>query len=198
MIEDGKLVEPGSSDYDEIVTTKEAETIDAFSSQVIHAKTKTAHLVEGINVMTHALHVEDASLPQGLTLQNAYTELHSGSKNIALIVRNNMAYPQTLRKKTPMARAVTVTQIPELPVLVGSMEASEDDQGQQIPKLTVKQRQEKLFEEQDLIRLEFWPPELAAIVQSFLAEYHDIFSLEPSKHGCTHPTKHVIKVTDDT
>ena len=64
-----------------------------------------------------------------------------------------------------------------------------------MPKLTVKQRQEKLFEELDLSRLESWPPELAATAQSLLAEYHDIFSLEPSKLGCTHSTKHVIRVT---
>ena len=65
------------------------------------------------------------------------------------------------------------------------------------PKLTVKQRQEKLFEELDLSRLESWPFELADSAQSLLAEYHDIFSLEPSKLSCTHSTKPVIKVTDD-
>ena len=65
-------------------------------------------------------------------------------------------------------------------------------------KLTVKQRQEKLFEELDLSGLESWPPELVASTQSLLAKYHDILSLEPSELGCTHSTKHVIKVTNDT
>ena len=32
MIEDSNPEEPDSNDYDEIVTTKEAETIDTFSS----------------------------------------------------------------------------------------------------------------------------------------------------------------------
>ena len=59
--------------------------------------------------MTEALHAEDGSLPQGLTVQNAYMELCSGSKNVAVVVRNSMAYTQTLRKKTPVARAVMVT-----------------------------------------------------------------------------------------
>ena len=31
-----------------------------------------------------------------------------------------------------------------------------------------------------------------------LAEYHDVFSLDPAKLGCTHSTEHIIKVTDDT
>ena len=139
MIEDGKSVESDPGDYDEIVTTKEAKTIDAFSSQVIHVKTKTAHREEGINVMTQALHVEDGSLPQGLIVQNAYMELCSGSKNVTVLVWNSRAYPQTLRKKTPVARAVMVTQIPKHPVQIGLMETSEEDYGHQTPKLTLKQ-----------------------------------------------------------
>ena len=63
--------ESDPKDHDEIVTTKEAETTGTFSSPVIHARMKTAHQGEGINVMTHALHIEDGSLPQGLMVQNA-------------------------------------------------------------------------------------------------------------------------------
>ena len=69
-IEDGKSVESDPGNYEEIVTTKEAETIDTFSSQVIHVKTKTAHQGEGTNVMNQSLCVEDGSLPQGLMVQN--------------------------------------------------------------------------------------------------------------------------------
>ena len=118
-IEDGKPEESDPSDYDEIVTTKESKTIDAFSSQVIHAKMKTAHRGEGINVMTQALCVEDGSLPQGPMVQNAYMEIHSASKNVTVVVRNSTACPQTLKKKTQVARAVMVIWIPELPVQIG-------------------------------------------------------------------------------
>ena len=92
-----------------MVTSKDTETTDAFSSPVIHARMRTAHTGEGINVITQALHTEDGSFPQGLTMQNAYTESYSGSKNVAVVVRNSTAYPETLRKKTPVARAVAVT-----------------------------------------------------------------------------------------
>ena len=197
-MEDGKPGKSDPSDYDEIVTTKEGKTIDVFSSQVIHGKMRTAHRGEGINVMTQARCVEERSLPQGLMVQNAYTELHSSSKNITAAVRNSMAYPQTLRKKTPVAWAVIVTQIPELPVQISLTKASEEDHGHQMPKLTVKQWQKKLFEELDLSGLESWPPELVAVTWSLLAKYQNIFWLEPSELGCTHSTKHVIKVTDDT
>ena len=42
-IEDGKPGESDPGDYDEIVTTKDTKTIDAFLSCVIHTKMRTAH-----------------------------------------------------------------------------------------------------------------------------------------------------------
>ena len=42
--------------------------------------------------MTQALcTATDGSLPQGLTVQNAYMELCSGSKNVTVVVRNSTA-----------------------------------------------------------------------------------------------------------
>ena len=78
---DDEVVAGGSDppDYDEVVSTKNTETTDAFSSCVVHVKMGTAHTGAGLNVMTQALCAKDGSLPQGLTIQNAYTELHSGS-----------------------------------------------------------------------------------------------------------------------
>ena len=157
-----------------------------------------AHTGKEINVMTQALHAEEGSSPQGLTVQNTYTELHDGSKNVIVVMRNSMAYLQTLKKKTPAVRAVVVTQVPEPNMQTGIMEAVGEAQSPPMPKSTMKQRQQKLFEELDLKGLESWPPKLADSAWSLLAEYHNVFSLEPSKLGCTHLTEHVIKVTDNT
>ena len=65
-------------------------------------------------------------------------------------------------------------------------------------KLTVRQRHGKLFNELDLSSLDSWAPELVDAARRLLAEYHDIFSLDPVKLGCTHSTEHTIKVTDNT
>ena len=186
------------SEYDEVVTAKDTKTIDAFSSYVIHARTGMAHTGEGINMMTQTLCTEDGSLSQGLAVQNAYTELHDGSRNVAMGVRNSTAYPQTLRKKSPVARAVTVTWVPEHHTQTSIMEVVDGAQGLPMPKLTVEQRQRKLFEELDLSGLESWPPKLADSAWCLLAEYHNVFSLEPSEFGCTHLTEHLIKVTYNT
>ena len=87
--------------------------IDAFSSHIIHVRTRTAYTGARLDVMAQTLHPEDGSLPQGLTIQNAYTEMCNGSNNVAIIVRISTVYPQTLRKKVPLVRAVVATQGPE-------------------------------------------------------------------------------------
>ena len=73
---------------------------------------------ERINVMTHALQAKDRSLPWGLTVPNMCIELKTGSKNAVVVVRNSTAYPQTLKKKIPLAQAEAATAVPELPVTI--------------------------------------------------------------------------------
>ena len=68
----------------------------------------------------------------------------------------------------------------------------------QTPKLTIRQRHGKLYDELDLSGLDSWAPKLADEAHQLLAEYHDVFSLDPAELGCTHSTEHTIKVTDDT
>ena len=199
-MEDGKVAAGvlDLTEYDELVNTKDTMKIDAFSSNIIHVRMRTAYTGARSNVMTRALCAEDGSLLQVLMIQNAYTKMCNGSKNVAIMVRNSMAYPQTLRKKIPVARVVAATWVPEPPMQTSMIEVLDEALGLQTPKLTVKQRQETLFEKLDLSGFESWPLELVDSAQSLLAEYHDIFSLETSKLSCTHSTEHVIKVTNDT
>ena len=51
--------------------------------------------------------------------------------------------------------------MPDPPKWAAMTEAPDRAQGLKMPKLTVKQMQEKLFEELDLSGLESWPPKLA-------------------------------------
>ena len=66
------------------------------------------------------------------------------------------------------------------------------------PRLTVRQRQGKLFNELDLSSLDSWTLELVDAACQLLAKYHDVFSLDPAELGCTLSTEHIIKVTDNT
>ena len=68
----------------------------------------------------------------------------------------------------------------------------------QTPKLAIRQRQGRLFNELDLSSLDSWDAVLADKACQLLAEYHDVFSLDLVELGCTHSIEHTIKVTDDT
>ena len=151
-------------------------------------KAEKAYMGEHINIMTQALQTKDSSLPQGLTIQNVYTELRKGSKNAVMVVRNSMAYPQSFKKKTLVARAVAATVVLELPAETRFPEGEDESQSPHTPKLTIRQRKGKLFEELDLSGLESWLPELADSTQQLLAEYHNVFSLDPAELGCIHST----------
>ena len=55
-----------------------------------------------------------------------------------------------------------------------------------------------MFDELDLSGLDSWAPKLVDAACWLLAEYHDVFSLDPAELGCTHSMEHTIKVMDDT
>ena len=181
------------NDYDSLMYTQKAETIEPFSSHIVPVKTGKSYLGEHINIMVQALWTQDGSLPQGLTIQNTYTELRKGSKKALVVVQNNTTYPQTLLKKTAVARAVVASPVPEPPEGEKLEEKAGKSHNSPIPVLTIRQRHGKLFDKLDLSGLDSWTPELADVAHQLLAKYHDVFSLDLAELGCTHFTEHIIK-----
>ena len=181
-----------------LMYTQKVETLEPFSSHVIPMKMMEVYLGEHLIIMLQALHTQDGTLPPGITMQNMYTELRKGSKKVVVVVQNNTAYPQTLWKKTPVARAMAVQLVPNIPKPWSLQVQDVVCPNPQTPKMTIRQRHGKLFDELDLSGLDSWAPKLADKACQLLAEYHDIFSLDPAELGCTHSTKHTIKVTEDT
>ena len=106
-----------------------------------------------------------------------------------MVVQNNTAYPQTLQKKTPVARAISMLPVPEPPKPKNLQVEDDTCSDLPAPKLMIRQRRGKLFDELDLSGLDSWAPELADEAHWLLAEYHDIFSLDPAELGCTHSTR---------
>ena len=178
--------------------TQKVETLEPFSSHVISMKTMEASLGECLDVMIQALYIQDGTLPPGLTMQNTYTEVRKGSKKVVVVVWNHTTYPQTLQKKTPVERLIPIQLLPKTPKPESLPIPEEVCSDPQTPKLTIRQRCGKLFDELDLSGLASWAAELADKACQLLTEYHDIFSLDPAELGCTHLTEHTIKVTDDT
>ena len=77
---DGQKEEVDMNGYNQLMYTKNVETIEPFSSCIIPVKAVRAYMEECINVLVQALQTQDGSLLQGLTVQNTYTELRKGSK----------------------------------------------------------------------------------------------------------------------
>ena len=187
-----------SNDDDPLMYTQKAETLEPFSSHIIPVKTGEAYLGEHINVMVQALWTQDGTLPLGLTIQNTYTELRKGSKKAVVVVQNNTTYLQTLQKKTPVARAAAALSVPGPPKSEDLWEGTNKSTAFSTPKLTVRQRHGKLFDELDLSGLDSWTPELVDAACQLLAKYHNVFSLDPAELGCSHSLEHIIKVSNDT
>ena len=59
-VEDNKVATKAldPTGYNEIVTTKDSEMIDTFSSKIIHARMRTAFTGVRLNLMTQVLHAE--------------------------------------------------------------------------------------------------------------------------------------------
>ena len=169
---DGLKKELGPGNYDQLMYIQNAETIEPFSSHVMPVKAGRAYMGECINIMVQALQTEDGSLPQGLTIQNTYTKVRQGSKKAFMVVRTNTAYSQTLWKKTPVARVVAASPVPKPPEEEQLLEGADKPHDLHTPRLTVRQRHGKLFDELGLSDLDSWDPELADAACQLLAEYH--------------------------
>ena len=96
----------------------------------------------------------------------------------------------------PVVRAIPVQLLSETPKSGSLPVPDEACPDLQTPKLMIRQRHGKLFNELDLSGLDSWAPKLVDKAHQLLAKYHDIFSLDPAELGCTHSTEHTIKVTD--
>ena len=148
--------EPSSDDYDELVYTQNAETIEDFSSFMVQVRAERAHTRGHINIMIQAIQTGDGSLPQDPTIQSTYRELEQGSKNAVVVVRNSTAYPQTLQKENPSGQ--NSGSKPCARTTNGGLVAGggNEPQDSHTPKLTVRQRHGKLFDELDLNGLDSW------------------------------------------
>ena len=98
----------------------------------------------------------------------------------------------------PVVRAIPVQLLTETPKPRSLLVPDEACSDLPTPKLMIRQRRGKLFDELDLSGLDSWAPELVEKACQLLAEYHNVFLLDLVELGCTHSTEHTFKVTDDT
>ena len=91
------------------------EEIGAISSKIIHAKTKTMFLGSNLHVMMQVLQQGDGScLPHELSIINTYTRMATGSKQVAVMVKNLTATLITIAKGVKIVWVVAVNAIPQV------------------------------------------------------------------------------------
>ena len=99
------------------------EGADAFSSKVIHGQMKTLLLGHSMHVMTQSLKGDDGPhLHHGLSVVNIYTQVISGSKQVAVVVKNLTATPITIAKDVKVAHVITVNAVPPVEVTLNTFD----------------------------------------------------------------------------
>ena len=172
----------------EAVKTTKKEEINAFSSKIIQAWMKTLFLGSNMHVMMQTLEEEDGTYHEYLHLDDHWEQA------VVVIVKNWTTALFTINKGIKVDWVVATNVVPQVDVALGTLEKLDEMQG---VKMLTGQRMEALFQHLDLSRLEEWSAKNQAAACILLAEYHDIFSLEPGELGCTALAKHEIKVIDD-
>ena len=87
------------NDFNKAVKMTKKEEIDAFSSKIIHTKTRTIFPGSNMHAMTQALEETHGShMPHGLNIMNTYTEMATGNKQIVIMVKNLTASLITITK----------------------------------------------------------------------------------------------------
>ena len=157
------------TDLDELILLKNKTTIPAFESIILHCRTCcTMMMGYKLHVMTQATYLEDrANLLNGVYVVKTNTELHDGSRNVSVVLRNLTGKPVHLPAGRPVARVVAMNAIPDAspsPEFLKKLDEMEPDQNPP-KKLNIEERQKLLLEllqkEGRLDKLKEWPPELA-------------------------------------
>ena len=187
------------TDLDEPVLLKDRVIIPAFASQIVHVRTQRT-FIKGhfLNFMVQPLYPEDkVKLPLGLYIQQVYTKLKDGSRNVSTVLRNGTGKPMHLTAGWLVGHKVAANMVPDA-VASPELEVKLAKDREPEAALTTKQCQKllmKVLEENgSLGKLDGWKKETALKAKRLLMEFHHIFSLERNEIGCTDTTEHVIEL----
>ena len=173
-------------DLNEPVLLKDKVIIPAFTSQIVHVRTKKTFMKgHHLNVMVQPLYPEDkAKLPVGLYIQRVYTKMKDGSQNVSTVLRNGTGKPMHLTAGRLVGCIVAANLVPDA-VASPELEAKLAQDGELEPPLTTEQRQEllmKVLEENcSLGKLKGWKKETSLKAKRLLMEFHHIFCLRRTR-----------------
>ena len=105
---------------------------------MIHAQTKTIFLGSSLHVMTQTLEGGDRPcLSYSLSVINTYTKMTTGSKQVAVMVKNLTATLITIAKGIKVTQVVAVNVAPQAEVAQWTLEKLNEIQGIQQTRMSV-------------------------------------------------------------
>ena len=91
------------TDLNDVVKMMMIEEIDTFLSKITHGQIKTIFLGNNMHIMMQ---------PPGLSVVNSHTEVATGSRQIAVIMKNLMAILITIVKGIKFTQVVAANALP--------------------------------------------------------------------------------------
>ena len=188
---------PQEVDMDELVMVRESVHLGPFHTKIIEGQVKpllgdTAYMMVTPLKVGEGQSRDSRPLPLGLHVLHTYMHLKNGSGRVSLVVRNMSDSHIFLKKGVPVGRVMSASPVPPAE-LSPEMEAVLGVEARPEPMLVVA-RQEKLLEKLNLDGLAHWSPGNAAAVRELVLAYHDVFTLEGHKLGCTSAIEHEIHI----
>ena len=186
------------ADLKEVVKMTKKKEIDTFFFQnhtwlnEKHAPGKQIACNDSVHEGGDGLH-----LHHGLSVVTMYTEVISGSKQVAVVVKNLTAILITIANGVKDTQVMAVNEVPPMELAPRTLEELDEAQGIQWTRMLVERRKEVLIQQLDLAGLDRWSEISQASTHALLSDYHDIFSLQPGELGCTNLAKHEIRIVDD-
>ena len=95
-------------------------------------------------------------LPHILSVMNTYTKVTTGSKQVAVVVKNLTATLITVPKGIKIAHVVAANVVPQVEVAPGTLEKLDKMHSIQWTRMLVEWRREVLFQQLNLSGLDGW------------------------------------------
>ena len=188
---------PQEVDMDELVMMRESVHLGPFQTEIIEGRVNPlfgdmAHMMITPLKAGEGQLWEARPLPPGLHVLHAYTHLKNSSSKVSFMVRNMSDGHIFLKKGVLVAQAVSASLVPPTEFSL-EMEATLGTEARPEP-MSVVVRQEKLLKKLNPDGLAHWSSRNAAVVRELVLAYHDVFTLESNKLGCTSAIKHEIHI----
>ena len=106
---------PDPIDLNKAMKTTEWGKIEAFSSKIIYGCTRTV--------------LQEPCLPHGISVVNTYTQMTTGSKHVAIVIKNQTAALIIIGKGVKVTQVVASNRVPPVKVMPGTLEKLNEMQG---------------------------------------------------------------------